>query len=1315
MKNCFLFIALHLFLLSVSAQEITRPVRLKNGVLAKSNNLRNQFHLIDSLKKLHFKNRFYTLIQFNKLPDATERQALSQDGIVLYDYIPDNSFLAEINDKITVDQLKKSNIGGIYTLQANAKISSDLVQELKQPARDPDNLIAVSFYGNVDKATTIAECIKAGALIKETAIQMAHVVFIDASAAVVQKIAALPFVSYISSHSLRSTPLDYRNRGAHAVNALSALAGRNLQGANVTVGVGDEGYPGPHIDLAGRLLNENLSLASAHGTLVTGIVAGGGNLNPRYKGMAPEATIVNRVVSGILLNTPQLVTDYNMVLTNNSYAGGRSGCAGGGYTVGSNYVDGQLNNYPSVLHVFASGNEGDDAICTPYPAGFATISAGYQSAKNVLTVGAIDNFTYTIANFSSRGPVTDGRLKPELVAGGSGIASPISDNKYTTAYGTSCSAPIATGILALLYERYKQLHAGSNPSAALIKAIACNGAVDMGNPGPDYTFGFGNINARNSVEAIENNTWFTGTLTNGGSNSFIIPAVPAGTAQIKILLYWNDPAASVSAASALVNNLDLTVTTPDATVHYPLVPDPAAANVNNVAVEGVDNRNNIEQVVINNPPAGNCTVTINGTGIAQGPQNYVVVYQVIQPGVTVEYPFGEETLVPGETDIIRWSASDANTNTFTIEYSLNNGGSWVAIDNNVAATSRSYLWSIPASIASTSALIRVNRNSTVYTDVSNYTFVVLDTTNVIVTDTTAFAGNARLIWSSIPAATSYDVMMLRGKNMQVIANTTGTSYSLNGLSVDSAYWVAVRGVVGTTAGRRSTAQCINPIVPPPDLTVLLSTNNLRGRKYTSSQLDTIKPQVLILSQRNYETSGIASISYQVNNAMPVTETVSIKLTPYALTTYTFATGYDFSNVGNYNIKVWINYPGDTAKNNDTTKVTNAVMHLPNDPIVMNPFFTEGFESAAAQTYYNPTMGFNGLDRCDFYSNSFRGRARTFVNAAMVHTGNRAVTLDQDTYVANGSADSLITTFNLSNYISAKEDLWLSLYFRNEGIDFSAAGNKIWIRGSDRDAWIPVYTLPYNPADFGVYRAMPNVNITQILTNASPVQTISTSFQVKCGQEGYDSARSVTPGVNYDGFTFDDMKIGFMNDDVEMVQLAEPTASSVLSALQHITIQVKNRNSSSAITNVPVSFVINSKPVVTENIPSIAPGATVNYTFTQTADLSDFIQYTIKAWTNYSTDPFPANDTVAATITHISVNDNLTITLKPNPVTQGMLFINSTANCIRLELRDVTGRLVKTASVNGMQTQLPVHEITRGMYFITVVTDNGSQVKKVLIK
>ena len=105
------------------------------------------------------------------------------------------------------------------------------------------------------------------------------------------------------------------------------------------------------------------------------------------------------------------------------------------------------------------------------------------------------------------------------------------------------SAPTATGILALIYERYRQLHGGADPDAALIKALVSNSADDLGNPGPDFTFGFGMINARTSVEAMEQHHYFTGVAANNGNTTFTIPSVPAGAYQLKIMLYWPDPAA----------------------------------------------------------------------------------------------------------------------------------------------------------------------------------------------------------------------------------------------------------------------------------------------------------------------------------------------------------------------------------------------------------------------------------------------------------------------------------------------------------------------------------------------------------------------------------------------------------------------------------------------------------------------------------------------------------------------------------------------------------------------------------------------------
>lgn len=1231
MKNPLLAFSLLLVVLKGSSQEVLRPVQLKSGTLAKNRNLRNDSHLTDSLLKYRFKNKYYSLIQFTKLPDAAERQALAREGILLYDYLPDNTFLAEINDQLAPGQLKKNTIGGVYTLEAKNKIAPALTYQLSQSMPDPDKLIAVSFYGNIDKATAVAELKQTGAHIEETKIQPAHVIFINADAATVQKIAALPFVAYVSSQQMKPVTLNYRNRGAHGIDIVSATAGRNLQGTNVTLGHGDNGNASTHLDIIGRLIDRNPAAVAAHGTYTMGIMAGAGIINPKYKGMAPKATLIDQYFSDILVNAPYYAADYNMVLTNNSYHSAALGCPGqGDYDVLSNYVDAQLNSDLTLLHVFASGNDGG-YTCSPYPAQFATVKSGFQTGKNVLTVGAVDNGTYTIANFSSCGPVDDGRLKPEIVAGGYNISSTTLSNGYLTSSGTSASAPAVTGTLGLLYERYRQLNSGSNPSAALIKAVACNTADDLGNAGPDFMFGFGNLNARNAVEALENHAYFNGTVANGGTQTFSITGVPAGTAQVKVMLYWNDPAAVPYASTTLVNNLNLTVTAPDLTVHSPLILDPSSANVNNVAVEGTDNRNNIEQVVINNPPAGNFTVTVSGASVPQGPQDFVVVYQVIAPAVNVVYPFGEETWVPGETEIIRWSASDNNTNTFTIEYSLDNGSSWTTISNSVAATARLYVWTVPNTPSNT-ALVRVSRNSTGYTDVSDYTFTILQ--QPAPTITSACAGYASLSWSAIPSATSYDIMQYRNGDMNVVASTTGTTYLLGGLNKDSTYWLSVRPVMGSTAGRRAIAQSIMPAggscASPTfdnDLTPDLLVAPVTGRKYTLSQLGITAPQVRIKNIGSTATSGTFNITYQVNGGSPVTESTTQTIAANSTYTYTFVSTYDFSTAGTYTVKAWVDYSSDPSHTNDT--LVTIVKHLQNDPITLTTPYTEGFEGATAKAYSSVSLGFDGLDRCDFYASSSNGRARTFVNTGIARTGNRAITLDQQNNPVSINADSLITTFNLSNY-SATDQLWLTFYFRNQGIEYSAGNNKVWIRGSETGAWIPVYTLPYNTSDFGVYRAASPINITDILANAVPAQTVSSSFQVKFGEHGYQSTNSVViDGSVDDGFTFDDVTITLTTDDATIVQLVAPATTNVcaLSSTEPVTIQVKNY-SASTLTNVPVSYQVDNNTVVTETIPSLTAGQVLNYTFVQTADLSAYKQYSLTAWVSYATDSYHSNDTLS---------------------------------------------------------------------------------------
>ena len=95
-----------------------------------------------------------------------------------------------------------------------------------------------------------------------------------------------------------------------------------------------------------------------------------------------------------------------------------------------------------VLCVNAAGNEGNDPwyhIITP------------ADADSVLSVGAVDA-NDVIANFSSRGPTFDGRIKPEVCARGVSTYCVRSntENIYRNASGTSFSAPLAAGAAAVI-------------------------------------------------------------------------------------------------------------------------------------------------------------------------------------------------------------------------------------------------------------------------------------------------------------------------------------------------------------------------------------------------------------------------------------------------------------------------------------------------------------------------------------------------------------------------------------------------------------------------------------------------------------------------------------------------------------------------------------------------------------------------------------------------------------------------------------------------------------------------------------------------
>lgn len=1217
MKIVILFISILCISNVIKAQQ-KETLLIKNGVLTLQKiNTTQETNSI--LKNSLFNDKYFVII---KLENDVQRKIVESYGISLLQKLAIGFYYATIPKDVDFE-----NFTNFFVAENNPSLKckeADFVETDKSK----NKIIAVSFFG-VNKYIVQSELRKLGITIVENNFETETQIFVQYNPNQVKIIASLPFTNNISVLNTEINLLNDESRAAHSISAVAAESGRNLTGRNVTVGHGDLGLPRDHIDIESKSIDRYTGGGNFHGNHTSGTVSGAGIINEKYKGIAFTSPTINALFTDIIINTPSYITDYNMVATNNSYFSGLGGCPGNGaYNALSVYTDAQTFNLPNNLHVFAAGNDGTIA-CNPYPTSFGTVKSGFQTSKNVLTVGSINTDLYLNAPLSSRGPTLDGRIKPEIVAKGANATSTVPFNIYDfTTGGTSMAAPVVTGSVALLQERHKQLFSGNTANSDLVKALLCNSAEDLGNVGPDFTYGFGMLNIRKSIESLEQNQFFNGTIPSTGNQNTHNITIPANTRRLKVMLYWIDKEGTAAALNSLVNDLDITLTDPSAVVHFPFVLNSIPGNVNNTATQGVDRINNIEQCIIENPTTGNYVITVRGFNLPIVNQKYVVVYCFEHNGVTVEYPFGNEKLVPTELEKIRWTAFGNESNNFTVEYSNNNGGSWTVLDNNVPNTARSLNWTVPADVTN-DALIRVTRNGTAFTDVSDFNFTILNTPTVTLTN--ICDGYVQMNWNAITDATAYEVMIKDADSMKRIATTTATNHLVNGLQTNTTYWLTVRPVNGAKTGRRaiaksiipSTGDCSLPALDNDIKLVSINTPNT-GRYLTQNASNALTAINVTIKNIDDVVSTIPiDFSYSINGGAIVTQTATPSIVAGGFFNFTFPTHSPSLLPANYNIKVWIDKAGDTQKTNDT--LTKMVRLLPNPNIDLTTPFVDDFETTAPSTYLTKTVGFIGNDKMDFNTNVNFGRARTFVNTGFARSGINAVTLDQ-LHASGFALDTLFGTYNISAYDTILHQIRAEVYVKDQGQDVGA-NNKIWVRGNDANNWIQAYDLGADQSNLGVYKLV-TLNINELFNSATPRQNFSSSFQMAFGQEGDNAATIVNPfNTNEDGYTFDDVKIINAINDIGIKQIISPIPNPCnLSSATPISFSVKN-HSNVLQNNIQVSYRINNGATITETISSLAANQTVNYTFATTANLSAYIDYTVDFWVSVTGDNYTGNDSV----------------------------------------------------------------------------------------
>ena len=401
----------------------------------------------------------------------------------------------------------------------------------------------------------------------------------------------------------------------------------------------------------------------AHGTHVCGCILGSGAESAgQFRGVAYEAQLIVQGCQANLVGIPaelrflfdQAYADGARI---HSASWGAGSDSAGLYTYLSYEVDGYMWVNQNFLAIFSAGNNGVDKD------GDGVVDPGSvitpSTSKNCLSVGAAENYrtsggysTFTwggklnslypadpiksdnvsgittpqgLAAFSCRGPTADGRFKPDIVAPGTDIISVRSrvatdtgwgvyNEHYLYEGGTSMATPLTAGAITLVRQWLVERQGVAEPPAALMKAILINGARDM-TPGqygtgpsqeitarPDRSQGFGHVNLYNALEPGDGNflVFTTNQFTGAGANfttNIVVNQANAG--KYVLTLAWQDYPADPAVSKALVNDLDLTVTSPSGTVYYP----------NNYGT--LDHTNNVEFIEFTAPEAGSYTVNVN--------------------------------------------------------------------------------------------------------------------------------------------------------------------------------------------------------------------------------------------------------------------------------------------------------------------------------------------------------------------------------------------------------------------------------------------------------------------------------------------------------------------------------------------------------------------------------------------------------------------------------------------------------------------------------------------------------------------------------